>query len=469
MRRATLTVASLVAAICVSTAARAADAVATFTKKSEPDTNVEFNEVYGSVSYTLNKPFQIKNGKRKEYEQESRALTSAMKSLANTLNSLFGKTKGSYILTVEMQVGDETVRAPILSISSEVESILFFEKSRNDFFQISQEKTLRDYIPITVDNNKVNVTLKASHLESSTIDLGIIRKFIDLKRQLSGLTTLPVASPATLAVSSIEGVLKDIFDTEKKVISQSSIEMAFIEKAAAGKANSVEIVISTKPKVQGTQYTVNLPIQIDLGIYPTRLAASPNADGKFESPVPTSILVKTRLVPGGSRKETLFGALRTTSDERVRVFLDTLIEKRQVKDEDAFPGCRDFYNALSGHMVKRDQAAFYLAFVYAYSFELSNSKNGSRCLSGHPIKQELSEWIELPDDLGSIIASAEAVKTPNTKIRAVTRSGEILDPAKVQTIAPYALDQVFDPSAFSTKPGTKFSLEPGTIPLMTVK
>jgi hypothetical protein len=452
--------AALLLPFAVSTALAAP--VASFTKLQEAGTEFGYDEVYGSISFALGRPFKIVSGQRVAYLNADRAVVEAMKSLASTLNTMFGKTSGSYIVTIQISKGQEVIaRAPILSITSDVKKVLFFEKSREEVFALTQEQTLRDFIPVNQDNNRFMVKLEASHLESSSLDLGILKRLISLGGTLAGVETLPVAESATTVVNGVEGVLKEIFDTNKKELSANSIEMAFIGRDAGGRANATEIVIATKFDIDRENYTVNLPVRVNFNVQLTRLSARLLQDGTFDGVVPTSIIEVTPLIPG-SAEPTLLGALRTSSNPKIRAFLDELTEKGQAKDRPAALGCRDLYKGLAKHLTQRDQAAFYYAFVRSYQPELKASQGGEGCMQ-EPMRSELTRWIRLPEGGLDILSTAR----PEVAVVPVGRDGNVVRPEDVGVVEK-VLTETESLEVPAIPPGASMTVQPGTLPLIAV-
>jgi hypothetical protein len=450
-------------AILLATAASAANAgpVASFSKLIQATNDWGYDEVYGSISFQLGKPFKISGSTRVPYQNSDLAFLEAMKSLASTLNQMFGKTSGSYIVNIEISKGKDVVaRAPILSLTSDVTKILFFEKTRDEFFGLIQEQTLREYIPVNPDNNKFMVKLEASHIESSSLDLGILKRLISLGGTFAGVETLPIADTATTIVGSVEGVLKEIFDTDKKELSQNSIEMAFINGTGDDRASAAEVVIATRFSYNDQDYTVNLPIRVNFNIQLTRLSARVRQDGTFDGNVPTSIIEVTPLIPG-DKTVTLFEALRTSSNAKVRAFLDELIEKGEVKTRNAGIGCRDLYRSLAHNLSQRDQAAFYYAFVRSYQAELKSSQNGEGCMQ-EPMRSELSRWLKLPDGGLDILSSAK----PEVAVVAVDKDGNVINAEDVGVDNAFSESETLEVPAIT--PGEKTEVTSGSLPLIAV-
>jgi hypothetical protein len=435
--------------------------IASFNKLVNASTAWGFDEVYGSISFQLGKPFRFSGSNRIEYQKPDLALLESMKSLAALLNQMFGKTSGSYIVTLEISKGQEIVaRAPILSVTSDVSKVLFFEKSRDEFFSLTQEQTLREYIPVNQDNNKFMVKLEASHSESTSLDLGIVKKIVDLGGSVAGVKSLPVSTSASTIVTSVESFLKEIFDTNKKELSQNSIEMAFINKDGAERASAAEILITTSFTYGGQQHTVNLPVRINFNIQLTRLSARVRQDGTFDGNVPISIIEVTPLIPRGGQ-ETLFNSLRTSSSSRIRAFLDELIDKGEVKGRNAGLGCRDLYRALAHHLTQRDQAAFYYAFVRSYQVELAASQNGESCME-EPMRSELTRWLKLPPGGLNILSTG----LPEVVVVPVGKDGTVLGSDGVTEVNVFTETESLDVPPLP--PGTTPEIGPGTLPLIAV-
>jgi hypothetical protein len=435
--------------------------VASFDKLVQASSDWGYDEVYGSISFQLGKPFKLSGSTRVPYQNSDLAFLEAMKSLASTLNQVFGETSGSYIVTIEISKGKDIIaRAPIISLTSDVTKVLFFEKSRDEFFGLTQEQTLREYIPVNQDNNKFMVKLEASHLESSSLDLGILKKLISLGGTLAGVETLPIAESAATIVTGVEGVLKDIFDTNKKDISQNSIEMAFINKDQDDRASATEIVIATKFTYNGQDYTVNLPIRVNFNIQLTRLSARVMQDGTFDGNVPTSIIELTPLIPGDNTV-TLFNALRTSSNPKVRAFLDELIEKGEVKTSNAAIGCRDIYKSLAQNLTQRDQAAFYYAFTKSYQAELKSSQNGEGCMQ-EPMRSELTRWLKVPDGGLDILSTTK----PQVAVVPVGKDGNVIHAEDVRAENVFSESETLEVPAVA--PGIKAQVSSGSLPLIAV-
>jgi hypothetical protein len=435
--------------------------VTSFNKLEEADPTWGFDEVYGLISFQLGKPFRMRGSKRVEYQNSDLALLESMKALATQLNQIFGQTKGSYLVTLEISKGSEVIaRAPILAVTSDVKKVLFFEKSRDEFFSLTQEQTLRDYIPVNQDNNRFIVKLEASHSESSSLDLGIVKKIIGLGGSVAGVKSLPVSTSASTIVTSVEDLLKEIFDTNKKELSQNSIEMAFIKKDAADRASAAEILITSSFTYADAQHTVYLPVRINFNIQLTRLSARVRQDGTFDGNVPISIIEVTPLIPGAS-EETLFNALRTSRDSRVRAFLDELIETGHVEDRSAALGCRDLYRALARHLTQRDQAAFYYAFVRSYQVELKESKNGEGCMH-EPMRSELTRWLKLPEGGLDILSTSQ----PEVVVVPLGRDGTVLQPESMTATDVFVETESFEVPAVAA--GSAAGVAPGSLPLIAV-
>lgn len=443
----------------------AAQSIATFNKISGSVGDFDFNEVYGSISFQLGTPFKLDQGVRKNYQYADRAAFEALRSLAGKLNNLFGRSTGSYIVTLSVTnaiTGKDVIKAPVLSISSDVQKTLFFEKSRDDLFSLTQEQTLRDYIPVTGDNNKFKVTLEASNVESTSLDLGILRNLVAFQAQIAGLSAAPIATSADAVIKGFEGILKTIFDSNKKIISQSTIEMSFIKRDAHENASVTEIVIKTNPTVDGNIYNVNLPILINFRIQPTRLSARIGQNGTFDGLIPTSIVELTSLIPASPTAGSLFDALRSSKESKVRSFLDEIVEKQKVQGGNAATGCRRLYNALPHHLTQRDQAAYYYAFVRLYQVELKASDNGEGCLQ-EPMRSELNRWLRLPEGGLDIVSKDQ----PAVRVVAVGKNGRVIDTSSMERAAEFVLEG--QPQSSSVPPGLTPDVEPGTLPLFAVQ
>lgn len=234
--------------------------IATIEKRRPAATEFDFNEVYGTISFQVGTPFKMRaDGSRQNYQRPDIAALEALKSLAGTLNKLFGRSKGSYVITLTVTnatTGKEISKAPILAVSSDVQQILFFEKSREELFSLTQEQTLRDYIPIDDANNRFAVKLEAISSDSLSLDLTVLRKLVEAQGQIAGLANLPVSSSADVVIGSFEGVLKAIFDSQKRTVSQNTLEMAFIKRGAPDAASSAEAVLKTHFQYGGEQVNV---------------------------------------------------------------------------------------------------------------------------------------------------------------------------------------------------------------------
>jgi hypothetical protein len=400
-----------------------------FTDQKPPQDSADFGTLYGSINYSIDKPYHIENGRSVPYEAADRALASGIGGIGKFLRNFIGGTETtSYLLTIEVTYPgagpdnkDLVFTEPFLAISSKIDSFLFMELSRKTLTSIKDSRTIVDWIPIRAETNRVQVAIKAERVAQENIDLAAIRKIFDARNKATTLTQLAITGAAKDVTDLIQGIASTLFDRSENQLTENSTEMSFIQVGGSGKPSSLtaNIRVDDAPELSesgrptGRKVQVIIPIKVAFLRELTRLEAHIQSDN-FTGPIPKAVIEQTKLRKGS--QVSLMSALRTSDNEIVRKFLDALYRDGQYKtaqgstaQAQAGSACQELYGTIGKYLTQRDQAGYYCAFLNRFYVELSKSDAPTQCLDTQTKREMSTHGIEITGELANLVCTGKVI------------------------------------------------------------
>ena len=230
--------------------------------------------------------------------------------------------------------------------------------------------------------DRVVLSVKAYYKNETTIDIDVLKTITEMSGQAELAKLLPIPPSTTAVMSSIDAILKVVFEgsIEKDIVEER--EVRFLEPMAGGCCQKTAVAELPIVINMGDAIGKRLRIYVRVATERSRFSAFDERQGKFVRRPPISILETTGANFAGAQAS-LLQLLRTSSapaDQQARGLLETVLAGRMYDAPDLDQRCGALYGALHRYVTGPDAKALFWAFFQRYRRQFLE---GTACLAGY--------------------------------------------------------------------------------------